>query len=55
LRILQLSASPAAATTVPLPGAAWFMVIGLLGLAGVKLTERKGLVNRGDLALPAMA
>jgi hypothetical protein len=40
LRILELSSSSATGA-VPLPGTAWFLVIGLLGFAGVQLTQRQ--------------
>jgi hypothetical protein len=40
LRILELSSSSATGA-VPLRGSAWFLVIGLLGFAGVQLTQRQ--------------
>jgi hypothetical protein len=39
LRILELATTPAV-SPVPLPATAWFLVMGLLGLAGVKVTGR---------------
>lgn len=48
LRILEVNSTPA---PVPLPGAAWFMVMGLLGLVGVKATGRgERAPARGSLA-----
>jgi len=38
--LLQLAEAPPA--PVPLPGALWFLVMGLLGLAGVRITGRGG-------------
>ena len=56
LRLLSLNTAPV--STVPLPGAAWLLVMGLLGFAGMRLTagERSatgfGASPRGE-AIPA--
>ena len=36
---------------VPLPGALWFMVMGMLGMAGVRIT---GVGSRASSSAPAM-
>jgi hypothetical protein len=50
LRILEITTLPAV-TAVPLPGAAWFLVMGLLGLVGVKATGRKAGYAHGSSGL----
>jgi hypothetical protein len=50
LRILEISSAPAT-TAVPLPGAAWFLVMGLLGLVGVKATGRNAGYSQGSAGL----
>ncbi len=49
--LLQLAESPAA--QVPLPGALWLMVMGLMGLAGVRATASRPTSSPG--LQPAMA
>ncbi len=49
--LLQLAESPAA--PVPLPGALWLMVVGLMGLAGVRATASRPTSSPG--LQPAMA
>lgn len=43
--LLQLAESPAA--PVPLPGALWLMVVGLMGMAGVRATAARPTQGRG--------
>ena len=53
---LILMAESLPPSQVPLPAAAWFLVMGLLGMAGVKLTGQR--TRRNDLATgaePALA
>jgi hypothetical protein len=49
--LLQLAESPAA--PVPLPGALWFMVVGLMGLVGVRASGSKN--PAGQDRQPALA
>lgn len=49
--LLQLAESPAA--PVPLPGALWLMVVGLMGMAGVRATSSRPTQGLGRL--PATA
>jgi len=49
LSVIQLTLGSAPVSQVPLPGAAWLMLMGLLGLAGVRLTGTRS----PDAAQPA--
>lgn len=42
----------AAVSAVPLPGAIWLFVMGVLGLAGTRITGIRGVVRQRDTARP---